>query len=55
MNNELEFYKRFEKFKDHSLPTPVWDEERKVLEYVYYDNSVLEAAEPAIDTGVRVD
>ena len=55
MNNELEFYKRFEKFKDHSLPTPVWDEERKVLEYVYYDNSVLEAEETAIDTGVRVD
>lgn len=55
MNNELEFYKRYEKYKEHSLPTPVWDEERKVLEYVYYDNSVLEAKENEYDTGVRVD
>ena len=55
MNNELDFYKRFERFKGNSLPTPVWDEERKVLEYVYYDNSVLEAEENSIDTGVRVD
>lgn len=55
MNNELDFYKRYERFKSHSLPTPVWDEERKILEYVYYDNSVLEAEGESVDTGVRVD
>lgn len=55
MNQELEFYKRYEKFKGNSLPTPVWDEERKVLEYVYYDNSVMESKENEFDTGVRVD
>ena len=32
------FYKRYDKFKKNNLPTPFWDRERQVLEYVFYDN-----------------
>ncbi len=31
------FNKRYEKFKKNNLPTPFWDRERQVLEYVFYD------------------
>ena len=30
------FYKRYDKFKNNNLPTPFWDKERQVLEYVFY-------------------
>ena len=32
------FVKRYDKFKNNNLPTPFWDEERQVKEYVYFDN-----------------
>lgn len=31
------FYERYDKFKRNNLPTPFWDRERQVLEYVFYD------------------
>ena len=31
------FNKRYEKFKKNNLPTPFWDRERQVLEYVFYE------------------
>ena len=31
------FNLRYEKFKKNNLPTPFWDKERQVLEYVFYD------------------
>ena len=31
------FNKRYEKFKKNNLPTPFWDRERQVSEYVFYD------------------
>lgn len=34
-----EFNKRYYKLKNNNLPTPFWDEERRILEYVYFDNS----------------
>ena len=33
------FNKRYEKFRKNNLPTPFWDRERQVLEYVFYDES----------------
>ena len=35
-----EFTKRYNKFKKNNLPTKFWDEERKTLEYVYYDDQL---------------
>lgn len=35
------FNKRYEKFKKNTLPTPFWDRERQVLEYVCYENEHL--------------
>lgn len=38
--NDLEykmFMKRYEPFKDCNLPVSYWDEERQVLEFVYYE------------------
>lgn len=32
-----EFNKRYDKFKKNNLPTPFWDRERQVLEYVFYE------------------
>ena len=32
------FIKRYDKFKDNNLPTPFWDEERQVKEFIYFDN-----------------
>ena len=32
------FYKRYDKFKKNNLPTPFWDRERQVLEYVFYED-----------------
>lgn len=32
------FIKRYDKFKENNLPTPFWDEERQVEEYIYFDN-----------------
>ncbi len=32
------FCKRYDKFRNNNLPTPFWDEERQVLEYVYFNN-----------------
>ena len=34
-----EFNKRYDKFKKNNLPTHFWDEERKILEYVYFYNT----------------
>ena len=31
------FRKRYDKFKNNNLPTPFWDRERQVLEYVFYE------------------
>ena len=39
--NEIEykkFCKRYDKFIKNNLPTPFWDEERQVREYVYFYN-----------------
>lgn len=36
------FYKRYDKFKKNNLPTPFWDDERQVFEYVYDDEFVIE-------------
>ena len=33
-----EFDKRYDIFKKNNLPTPFWDDERKVSEYVYFYN-----------------
>lgn len=33
-----EFVKRYDKFKKNNLPTPFWDDERQVFEYVYFYN-----------------
>ena len=30
------FVKRYDKFNNNNLPTPFWDEERQVLEYVHF-------------------
>ncbi len=30
---------KYEKFKNNNLPTPFWNEERQILEYVYYEKS----------------
>ena len=35
------FNKRYDKFKKNTLPTPFWDRERQVLEYVCYENDHL--------------
>lgn len=32
-----EFNKRYNKFRKNNLPTPFWDKERQVLEYVFYE------------------
>lgn len=32
--------KRYDKFKNNNLPTPFWDEERQVFEYVYFDDDL---------------
>lgn len=42
--NEIEykeFIKRYDEFRENNLPTPFWDEERQVLEYVYFYNKQL--------------
>lgn len=31
-----EFKKKYERFKQNNLPTSFWDDERQVLEYVYF-------------------
>lgn len=36
-SNYKTFNLRYEKFKKNNLPTPFWDKERQVLEYVFYD------------------
>lgn len=33
-----EFIKRYDKFKKNNLPTPFWDDERQVREFVYFYN-----------------
>ena len=33
------FNLRYEKFKKSTLPTPFWDKEREVLEYVFYEKN----------------
>ena len=48
--NETEYKKfcqRYDQFKKNNLPTPFWDEERQVKEYVYFYNgkSILNATE----------
>lgn len=30
---------KYDKFKDNNLPTPFWNDERQILEYVYYENT----------------
>ena len=35
------FSKRYDKFKKNNLPTPFWDEERQVLEYVHFNKEYL--------------
>ncbi len=35
--NYKEFRKRYDKFKNNNLPTPFWDKERQVLEYVFFE------------------
>jgi len=35
------FDKRYEKFKDNNLPTPFYDEERKVFEYVSFNENLF--------------
>ena len=42
-----EFIKRYDQFKKNNLPTPFWDEERLVQEYVYFYNgkSIINAEE----------
>lgn len=34
-NEYNKFIKRYDKFKNNNLPTPFWDDERQMLEYVY--------------------
>ena len=34
-----EFEKRYDKFENCNLPTPFWDDERKTLEYVYFEDN----------------
>lgn len=31
------FIKRYDKYKNNNLPTPFWDDERQILEYVYFE------------------
>lgn len=33
------FNKRYDKFKKNNLPTPFWDRERQVFEYVFYEKN----------------
>jgi len=34
------FLKRYDKFKNNNMPTPFWDDERQILEYVRYDSEL---------------
>jgi hypothetical protein len=44
------FNKRYDKFKKNNLPTPFWDQERQVLEYVYYENDHLSVCNSLADS-----
>ena len=46
------FKKRYEKFKNNNLPTRFWDEERQVLEYVYYSSK--EKNNGAYDNNLKI-
>lgn len=35
-----EFLKRYDKFKKNNLPTPFWDDERQIFEYVSFDSEL---------------
>ena len=35
------FVKRYDKFKKNNLPTPFWDKERQIMEYVFYKKEEL--------------
>ena len=41
---------RYEKFKKNNLPTPFWDKERQVLEYVFYDKNDYSICSNLIDS-----
>lgn len=47
-----EFEKRYDKFKNNNLPTPFWDDDRHILEYVYFqtgiDNQSIRAVNPTL-------
>lgn len=52
------FMKRYDGFKQYNLPVPFFDEERQVLEYVYYDdNSIASQIEenPLYDNKLMID
>lgn len=34
--------KQYDKFKKNNLPTPYWNEERQIKEYVYFDNENIQ-------------
>lgn len=36
-----EFNRRYDKFKNNNLPTPFWDRERQVLEYVFFEKDKI--------------
>lgn len=53
-----QFMKRYEQFKTSNLPTPFWDDERQVLEYVYYDEASIASKledNPLYDNKIVVD
>lgn len=40
-----DFYKRYDKFKNNNLPTPYYDKERNVLEYVWFNEEGLNVSD----------
>ncbi len=42
---ECDFDKQYLPFKHHNLPTPVWNEERDTLKYIYFQLNLKEIVE----------
>ena len=47
------FNKRYDKYKKNNLPTPFWDEERQVMEYVCFNNNDELEVYPEISYGLE--
>lgn len=47
------FNKRYDKYKKNNLPTPFWDEERQVKEYVCFNNDDKLEVYPEISYGLE--